>query len=595
MVRIWRAFPATALPAAALLLLADAQTALADSAWPNMDSQFERGPGYYFSLPKIIIVWIIFLCWVKTTDMVNQDCQRLRLNYFLWNPVVFFTFVVAFLLFWEVPSFFLGLFLLLLGYLGPLTAYILQRNKTLPPERRILTPDHFRHLMVERAKTVGVKIDPTKKAHRREGPPVEFKAQGGKTDQVDAANLLLARQSPGFPLARELIADAMEHRAEGILLDFTEQGVPVRYQIDGVWHPYQPRERAAADVMLAVLKTLAALNVNERKAKQEGKFAAEFKGAKRACRITSRGVPTGEQVVLQLIEPSVKRWTIEELGMRNKVEEQLKSLTQQTKGIILFSALPAGGLTTTLDTVVYAMDRYLRDVVSVEDAVNRQRDIENLQVTTYNSAAGETPMTVLPKLARAYPNVYIIRDLPGPDAIKFLCSETEEDRLVVTGLRAKDSAEALLRVLLTKAPAPEFAKAVIGVVNQRMIRKLCEKCKEAFAPTPEMLKQMGLPAGRVQALYRPPEPQPGQQPPPPCPDCLGLGYRGRTAIFELLVVDAGVREALVKTPKLELVRAAARKAGMRSLQEEGVVMVVKGVTSLPELMRVSKPPTTDGK
>ena len=141
---------------------------------------------------------------------------------------------------------------------------------------------------------------------------------------------------------------------------------------------------------------------------------------------------------------------------------------------------------------------------------------------------------------------------------------------------------------MLKVPAAEFAPAAAGVVNQRMIRKLCEKCKEAYAPTPELLKQLGLPADRVQALYRPPEPVPGQQPPPPCPDCLGLGYLGRTGIFELLVVNDAVRQALMKTPKLDMVRAAARKAGMRTLQEEGIVMVVKGVTSLPELMRVLK-------
>jgi type II secretory ATPase GspE/PulE/Tfp pilus assembly ATPase PilB-like protein len=209
-------------------------------------------------------------------------------------------------------------------------------------------------------------------------------------------------------------------------------------------------------------------------------------------------------------------------------------------------------------------------------------------VTTYDSVKGEAPFVALAKVARSYPNVIVLRDLPDSDTVDFLCDQVAEDRLVISGIRAKESAEALLRVLMLKVPAKTFAPAVSAVVHQRMIRKLCEKCKEAYAPTAETLKQLGIPAGRVQALYRPPTPPPGQQPPPPCDECLGLGYKGRTAFFELMAVDDDVRKVLQTTPKVELIRAAARKAGMRTLQEEGIILVLKGATSLAELMRVLK-------
>ncbi len=230
----------------------------------------------------------------------------------------------------------------------------------------------------------------------------------------------------------------------------------------------------------------------------------------------------------------------------------------------------------------------MRDVVAVEDQQRREHEIQNVQLNTFDTAAGETALTVLPKLVRTYPNVIVLRDLADADTVKFLCAQVEEDRLVISGIRAKESAEALLRVLMLKAPAANFAAAATGVVHQRLIRKLCEKCKEAYAPPPETLKQLGIPAGKVQAFYRPPQPQADQPAPPPCEDCLGIGYQGRTAIFELLVVDDGVRAALVNAPKIDTVRAVRRKAGMRTLQEEGIVAVVKGVTSLAELMRVLK-------
>jgi type II secretory ATPase GspE/PulE/Tfp pilus assembly ATPase PilB-like protein len=141
---------------------------------------------------------------------------------------------------------------------------------------------------------------------------------------------------------------------------------------------------------------------------------------------------------------------------------------------------------------------------------------------------------------------------------------------------------------MLKIPAKSFAPAVTAVLHQRLIRKLCEKCKEAYAPPADLLKRLGIPAGRVQAFYRPPSPQQGQQAPPPCDDCLNVGYKGRTAIFELMLVDDGVRQAVVNTPKVDAIRTAARKAGMRTLQEEGIVLVVKGTTSLAELQRVLK-------
>jgi type II secretory ATPase GspE/PulE/Tfp pilus assembly ATPase PilB-like protein len=574
---------------ASLVWLANVQSVMAE-AWPNMDVPFSRGPGYYLSLPKILFCWLLFLLWVKTTDLLSQDCQRQRLSSVVWNSVVFFTFVVAFILVWLLPWFWLGAFFMILAYAGPLTAYVLYRNKRLSPEKRILTPDHIRHLIAERGKLFGLNKGTEPKASKREGPPVNFTAQGGKTDRDNAAALLLARQSPGFPLARQLLADAAEHRAEGIAMDFSEQGVAVRLQIDGVWHNHQPQDRANGDVMLAVLKTLAAMNVNDRRGKQEGSFAAEYAGAKYACKITSQGAPTGERVIVHASVPSSRKWTFEELGMRNKVEEQLRLVIAEPRGIVLFSAPPAGGLSTTIDTAIRSIDRFLRDVVVVEDASHREREVDNAAVTTYNAAAGETALTVLPKLARSYPNVYVVRDLPNAETVHFLCEEVQEDRLAITSIRARECAEALLRVLLLKAPAKEFAPAVTAVVNQRMIRKLCEKCKEGYTPTPESLKQLGLPEGRVQALYRPPQPQPqpGKEPPPPCEECLGIGYKGRTAIFELLVMTDAVREVLMKTPKLELVRTAARKAGMRTLQEEGILLVAKGVTSVAELSRILK-------
>jgi type II secretory ATPase GspE/PulE/Tfp pilus assembly ATPase PilB-like protein len=185
--------------------------------------------------------------------------------------------------------------------------------------------------------------------------------------------------------------------------------------------------------------------------------------------------------------------------------------------------------------------------------------------------------------------VIVVRDLVDGRTVSSLCEEiSEENRVAVSTVRAKDCAEALLRVLALKPTAEEFAQYATAVLNQRLIRKLCDACKEAYAPTPQVLQQLRIPEGRVQAFYRPPQPTAENPNPEPCKECGGIGYKGRTGLFEFWQLDDGVREVLGTTPKLDLLRQAARKAGNRTMQEEGVLMVAKGVTSLPELMRVLK-------
>jgi type II secretory ATPase GspE/PulE/Tfp pilus assembly ATPase PilB-like protein len=168
-----------------------------------------------------------------------------------------------------------------------------------------------------------------------------------------------------------------------------------------------------------------------------------------------------------------------------------------------------------------------------------------------------------------------------------MCREIVEDRLMISTIRAKDCADATLRVLALDVPPLEFAKAVYGVLCQRLVRKLCESCKEAYQPAPQILQQLGIPEGRIPAFYRP-RPADPDRPKEICDKCNGIGYYGRTAIFELLTVGDNTRRIIATNPKIDLLRQAARKDGMVSLQEEGVLLVAKGVTSLPELMRVLK-------
>ncbi|HEY2838260.1 MAG TPA: ATPase, T2SS/T4P/T4SS family, partial [Pirellulales bacterium] len=304
-----------------------------------------------------------------------------------------------------------------------------------------------------------------------------------------------------------------------------------------------------------------------------------------------QGTKTGERALLQLQRGKNKIEKFADLEMRDKLAETLRAQLAAQSGLIVVSAPPAGGLSTLFTVTVSAMDRFVRSFVGLESSVNSEFKVENVPVTYFNPAASENPLSILPKLVREHPDVFIVPDMVDADSAAALLEQVEhENRQVVTSVRAKEAADSLLRLLDLGMPPEKLAAGLTVALNQRMIRKLCNKCKEAYAPAPNVLEQLGIPAGRVEAFYRVPQPKPEDEKDDegPCKKCQGIGYFGRTALYELLIVDDGVRAALTRTPQLAALRAAARKAGMRTLQEEGIVLVAKGVTSLPELMRVLK-------
>lgn len=577
-----------------LLALVIAEPLLAqDSSWPlhpdvgraGMHS-IDRGPGSYVSIVKIILLWLLFLFWVATTGWVNHDCQTARMPYALWIPIVCFPFLGCFfLLTLQIPVFFLGYFLLIVSVAAPLGVYIWQRNQKVEPHQRVLTPDHLRHFLSQRAAKVGVQISGEKQAAHEKGPPVELTAMGGASDMENNANLLLARQSPGFVVAKEILSEAVGRRSDRIMLDYTREAVAVRYQIDGVWHDSEPRDRESGDVMLAVFKKLGNLNPEERRARQEGKFGAGYEGRTYTPAIVCQGTQTGERAIVSLAGDKLVITQLADTGMRDKMQEQLKEILAQENGFVLLSAMPGGGLSTALHGALRATDRLMRDFVAVEDEADKEQEVENVEITTYNAAGGETPDSVLPKLIRKEPNVIVCRDLPNAETVRILGQEASDNRLIVSTIRAKEAVEALLRVLMLKVPAAEFAPVVTAVLNVRLLRKLCDECKQPYTPPPDMLKKLGLPPERIKAFYRPPVPQEGEKM-EICGACGGIGYHGRTGIYEMLVVNDHLRNALVKQPKLEILRQIARKTGHRSLQDEGLLLVVRGVTSLPELKRV---------
>ena len=423
-----------------------------------------------------------------------------------------------------------------------------------------------------------------KKSHLVE-PPIKFYPKNDLPPFEEQAQEIYIH-------TRVFVSNALAARAESMLLILTGGGMAVQYVIDGISHPAPGLDRDTGATFMAMLKVVAGLDLNNRTPLQRGGFEIYYRQKKYKTDLVLQLSQAGEQLLMKFDDGTPPPGKMEECGMRPQMIEQLKQLADGI-GFILVSSPPHAGFTTTFNCTIRFIDRYIRNVVAVEDGAAEEKEVENAPITKYDSKAGEKPMTVLPKLLRTYPDVVCIRKLPDAETVDLLSQQHEDNRLVVGGIAAGDAAEALFRVLALKCNRESFAKAVTASLNVRVVRMLCEHCKQQYGPPPQLLQQLGLPPNKPMAFYRPGPPPcpPNVKPedaPTVCPVCNGIGYKGRSAIFELLVMNDDLRKALATAKNLDDFRKAAKKAGHANLLEEGVVVAARGMTSIQEIFRVIK-------
>ena len=381
---------------AALMTLVFADVASAQAnAWPVYPSvdpnnlhAIERGTGHYLSWIKIGLLIGIYLLWVRTTEWANKDCQILKLPYPVWNPIIVMPFVLGLLLALTIPIFPAGAGLFSLCYLGPLLAYVVKRNSIVEPQERVMTPAHIRFLFATQLQKMGIDMGVESKESHEKGAAVDFTPLGG-TAQQNQSNIIHARQTSGYITAKELIAELIRQRADKCMMDFTRDAVAMKFQIDGVWHDSEGQDRENGDLMLGVFKKISNLNVDERRKRQVGKFKAAFEDSKYNCTVISQGTQAGERVILQVDRPQSKFSTLEELGMREKMRDSLREMVNAPKGVFLFSAPPAGGLSSTVELALSLTDRYTRDFVAFQDAAKPEHLVENIDLTTFDAKAGD--------------------------------------------------------------------------------------------------------------------------------------------------------------------------------------------------------------
>jgi type II secretory ATPase GspE/PulE/Tfp pilus assembly ATPase PilB-like protein len=548
---------------------------------------FPRGDGFYFSIAKLVSLVVVYLCWVATCRWVDRDAVDLDILPDSWNLLLFGAGVLGIVVVWLLPWFWVSLVLLVLLWLAPSLAYVSVRNQKVSYENRVLTRRHLAELL---RKYLHLNFGGGDDGENK-GVPVEFigKSQRGRDDPGRVGRI---SSSKGYKAAKEMVYEAIQRRATDIHLEPTKEELTVRFRIDGILHATDPFGRSMGDAVLNIFKVLADLDITEKRKPQDGSLSAHVAGRNIDFRVATSGSVVGEKMVMRILDKSQQIIDLTQLGMRDRLREQIHGIAGLPHGMLIVCGPTGAGKSTTLYACLNEIDRYQKNVITVENPV--EYHIDNVTQIEINPKAGKTFAGELRSILRQDPDVIYIGEIRDQETAEIACQAAQTGHMVFTTLHANDTVTALGRLIDLGVQPFMVADAISAILGQRLVRILCPKCKVRYKPNVDRLRKANLPVDKIKFFFRPPDPGEDDGPRGPdgeprvCDHCGGTGYYGRTGIFELLVVTDRIRELIRDNPNLNAIRQEAVKNGMKYLQEDGLRQVIEGKTSIEELLRVAK-------
>jgi type II secretory ATPase GspE/PulE/Tfp pilus assembly ATPase PilB-like protein len=569
--------------ALALLLLLD----LPDIA-AAADATFPRGTGFYFNLFKLAPYLFVYVLWLRLTAWVQEEVAKRSLPAELWNSVVLAGGVLGLVWVWFIPWFLLGLPGLLLFAFGPVLAFVQVRNKKVPDHEKVLTEVHIKALL-RRYLRINLAVRASEEDSDR--VPVRLIGRSFNQQKEDPERVARAEGSRGYRAALKMIYEALHQRVTDIHLEPTKDEMTVRFRVDGLMLPADPFSRGMGDAVINIFKVLSNMDITEKRKPQDGSFSAEVDGERMVdFRVATAGSVIGEKMVMRVLDKSTQIADLTQVGMRERLRHQVRQTVKQPHGMFIVCGPTGSGKSTTLYACLNEIDRFQQNVITIENPVEYQ--VNNVTQIEINPKAGKTFASELRSILRQDPDVIMVGEIRDQETAEIACQAAQTGHMVFTTLHANDSITAIGRLIDLGVQPFMISSAVSAVLAQRLVRLLCPKCKVRYKPNADVLRRANLPADKIKYFYRPPEPEELEHDkrgePIICETCGGSGYYGRTGIFEMLAISDHIRALVRENPNLTAIKQEAVKEGLRSLQEDGLRVVIDGKTSIQELLRVSK-------
>lgn len=374
-----------------------------------------------------------------------------------------------------------------------------------------------------------------------------------------------------------LISQAINDRASDIHIEPGERNLLVRYRIDGVLHEMQRADRAIQDGVISRLKIMAAVDIAERRKPQDGRLSVHHDGRQIDLRLATLPTVWGEKIVMRILDSSAQSLTMSDLRFSIRNEQRFRGAITRPHGMVLVTGPTGSGKSTTLYTALNTVANPRINVITVEDPVEyRMAGINQVQV---NARAGMTFQAALRSILRSDPDVVLVGEIRDQETATISIEAALTGHLVLSTLHTNDAPSALTRLVEIGCEPYLVGTALSAVVAQRLARRLCVKCREAYTESREVLTSVKFPHNPLDppVLYRAVG----------CSACSGTGYRGRVALHEVMEVTEKLEQLVVGHSTGTELRQVALDEGMVTLREDGFSKVAEGITTIEEVLRVS--------
>jgi general secretion pathway protein E len=387
----------------------------------------------------------------------------------------------------------------------------------------------------------------------------------------------MAREAPIIQLVNLLVLRAIQMGASDIHLEPFEDAFRVRYRRDGVLYEVESPPRGLQAAVLSRLKIMARMDIAERRLPQDGRFRLKVHGHDIDFRVSTLPTLLGESMVIRILDREKVILDLHRLGFPPRELEQFDGMIHKPHGMILVTGPTGSGKTTTLYAALERINSPEKKIITIEDPVEyRLTGVTQMQV---KPGIGLTFARGLRHIVRQDPDVVLVGEIRDRETAEIAIHAALTGHLVFSTLHTNDAAGAVTRLLEMGIEDFLLASAILGIMAQRLVRLICPECKEALPPGAGREEIRGeVPANLPERLYQ------GQG----CPACAHTGYQGRTGIYELLLVEEAMRQLILRHADAAALRSAAMSQGMQTLAEDGWSKVAQGLTTIPEVLRVTQ-------
>ncbi|PAD36430.1 GspE/PulE family protein [Terribacillus saccharophilus] len=391
----------------------------------------------------------------------------------------------------------------------------------------------------------------------------------------EARNDVAAEAAPAIRIVEQLIAAGVQLKASDIHMDPYENEVQVRYRIDGDLRRERTLPKSIQAAVVARVKILANMNITETRLPQDGRIKLKMENTHVDLRISVLPTVFGEKVVIRILDLSNVIKGLDELDFSEDNFKKYSHLIEQPSGLILFTGPTGSGKSSGLYASINHLNREQYNIITVEDPV--EFELQGVNQMQINSNIGLTFATGLRSILRQDPNIIMVGEIRDSETAEIAVRASLTGHLVFSTLHTNNAIASIPRLMDMKIEPYLVVSSVSGVVSQRLVKRICRDCKEAYSPSSVEAELLGRHSLDNEILYR------GRG----CNSCKQTGYKGRMAVHELLVVDDQIRDLLIKNRSVDEIKQAAIENGMKMLIDDGLEKALQGMTTVEEVLRIT--------